>query len=102
VVGCGDRPLRVGGEFFAPSLIVEQEQPLAADEPVVRTSRDRQAAGDADRIVAAELRHINIGPRGKRLLVPDVAEAPDGATVAQFEIWRPAIGLPSVKKATGS
>jgi hypothetical protein len=28
-------------------------------------------------------------PRGKRLLVPDAAEAPDGAAVAQFEIWAP-------------
>ena len=66
--------------------VVEQEEPLAADQPDVRPFGHGHAAGDADRIVAAELRHVDIGPFGEGRPIAEIAEAPDGATILQFEI----------------
>ena len=36
--------------------------------------------------MAAELRHIDIGPRRERVAIADIAEAPDGAAIGEFEI----------------
>src|SRR6516165_4221675 len=70
--------LRVGGECLEPMAVVEQEEPLAADQPDVRPSGHGHAAGDADRIVAAELRHVDIGLSGEGRPIAEIAEAPDG------------------------
>ena len=83
-------------------MIIEQKQPLAADQPKVWISRYRHTARDTDGIVTAELRHVDLGLRRKRRPIAEIAEAPDRAAAAQFELRVPGLGLPSVKQATGS
>ena len=68
------------------SLRPEQEQPLAGNEPDVWIARDRDAARDADRIIAAEARHVDVGVRCEGVAIANIAEAPDHAAIAQLEI----------------
>src|SRR3984957_7979138 len=56
----GAKAIGVTGELFQPGTIVEQVEPFAGDEPHIRVAGDRHAAGDADRVVAAEFRHVDV------------------------------------------
>ena len=73
-------------EFFASRAIVEQEKPLADNDPHIRIAGHRDAARDTDRIIAAILRHVDVGPFGEGGAIADIAEAPDSAAVTQFEL----------------
>src|SRR5262245_5290383 len=78
--------LRVGGEGREPMAVIEQEEPLAAEQPDVRPSGHSHAACDADRVIAAKLRHIDIRPLGEGCPIAEIAEAPDGAAILEFKI----------------
>jgi hypothetical protein len=66
--------------------IVKKKEAPVADQPDIRLSGDGHAAGDAHRIVAAELRHVDVGPLSERRPIAEIAEAPDRAAILQFEI----------------
>src|SRR5262249_59985037 len=84
--GYGLSVCRVGGECLEPMAVVEQEEPLAADQPDVGPSGHGHPAGDAHRVIAAKLRHIDIGPFAEGRPIAEIAKAPDGAAILQFEI----------------
>src|SRR5262249_37578122 len=67
--------LRVGGECLEPMAVVEQEEPLAADQPGVRPSGHGHPAGDAHGVIAAKLRHLDIGPFGAAILQFEIRAA---------------------------
>ena len=45
----------------------------------------RDTVGNAERVVAAELRHVDVGACRERFAVADVAEPPDRAAVGEFD-----------------
>jgi hypothetical protein len=54
--------------------VVEQEETLAANEPDVRPAGHGHAAGDAEGVITAKLRHVDIGPFGKGRPIAEIAE----------------------------
>src|SRR5208282_5100408 len=95
--GRGDDALRIGGKRRHPGAVIEQEQPHAGNQPHARVSSNRDAVRDAERVIAAELRHVDVGPRREGLAIAAVAEAPDRAAVTEFDVWtaedRLAVGI---------
>src|SRR4051794_23519857 len=77
---------RVGGKGVARFSSAEQEQALAGNQPEPRIARRRYAARDVDRVVAAELRAVDIGMAEENAAVALVAEAPDRAGLRGLEI----------------
>src|SRR5277367_352829 len=77
---------RVVGEFLAARVVIKQKQTLTLDQPHTGTARDREPPRHADGVVAAILRHVDIGRGGKCGAVADIGEAPNHAALAQFEI----------------
>lgn len=55
--------------------------------------------GDADRIVAAELGHVDVGSGGKGFAIANFAKAPDCSAVRKFQFWtaehHPTFGIES-------
>ena len=51
----------IGGEGVAVCLAAEQIKPLSGDHPEPRVAGDGDAAGQIDRVIAAELRSIDLG-----------------------------------------
>src|SRR3954454_4735487 len=77
-------------EKFGPGfLAVKEIEPLAAHRPEQGMTRHRLTVCDSDRVVAAEGRRIDFGMIGEGCAIAFIAEAPDGAVVAQFQ-FRPA------------
>ena len=68
---------------------IEEIEPLVEHDPQRRDSRRRDAARDADRIVAAVARHIDVRVGREGRAVALIVEAPDRAGVAVLE-FRPA------------
>src|SRR5271169_5825510 len=76
-VGRGDHAIWIAGEFLPAGAVIKQEQALAADHPHIGIARDRKATRDADRIVTAILRHIDVRRRGECGTIADIGETPD-------------------------
>ena len=81
-----DDAARIGEEGRARLVAVEEIKPLAGHRPEQRVARHRSAARDRHRVVAAEARHIDLRMLGKGRPIALVAEAPDRAVEAQFQV----------------
>src|SRR6202030_1871941 len=68
--------LRVGGKGVAGLLAGEQIEALARDQPEQGIARNRDAAGDIDRVVTTELRAIDLRMGDKGGAVALVEKAP--------------------------
>ena len=80
---------RLGGERIAVFLAAEQIEPLARDHPKARVARIGHPSSQIDRVVAAELRPVDLRMRHERGAVALVAETPDGAGFAGLEVGQP-------------
>src|SRR5690242_7797629 len=67
----------------------EQVEPLPVDQPVLRTAGKRHAAGDVDRIIAAELGAVDLWSGAEDGAVALVAKTPDHAGRAELESGQP-------------
>src|SRR6202035_1691272 len=82
----------IGGEGVTALLAAEQIEPLSRDQPEPRIAGDGDAAGQIDRVVAAELRAINVGMGDKGGAIALVAETPDGACLRGLEVLAADLG----------
>src|SRR3954469_7213894 len=78
--------LRIGGKGVPVFLAAEQIKPLSRDQPESWVTRKGDAARQIERVVAAELRPINIGMGDKKSAIPLVAEAPDRPRLRRLEV----------------
>jgi len=75
---------RIGKERGARPLAIEEIKPLS--DPDQGMARDRLAAADGDRVIAAETWRIDLRVLGKSALVSLIAEAPDRPILIEFEL----------------
>ena len=68
---------RIGGEGVAIVVVREQIEPLAGDQPELGVAGHGDPAGDVDRVIAAELRRVDVGPSQEIIPVAGIAEPPD-------------------------
>src|SRR3954453_23776429 len=76
----------VGGEGVTALGPAEQKQPLAGDQPEFWIARGGDAAGDVERVVAAELRAVDFGMCQENAAVSLVTEPPHRAGLRRLEI----------------
>src|SRR3954469_17698477 len=68
--------LGVGLEGVAGVFVAEQIETLAGNQPEPRVTGEGDAAGDIDRVVAAELRTVDVGIGDEHRAVALIAETP--------------------------
>src|SRR5579871_4201995 len=82
----GQIMLGMCGEGIAMGLDPEQIEPLARDHEETGIAGKRHAAGDVDRVIAAELGAIDLRVGHEGGAVALIVEAPDGAGLGGLEI----------------
>ena len=83
----------IGGEGVAGLLAAEQIKPLSRNQPEPGVAGHRDAAGQIDRVVAAELGAVNLGMGDKGRPIALVAETPDRAGRGRLEVRQAELGL---------
>ena len=92
------QPLVIHRKYRPAFSRLEQVEALLDDHPDARIARRRHTPADADRIVAAEARHIDLRVAGEGAQIAGIAKPPDRAGVAVLELRLfPSIAAPSVK-----
>src|SRR4029077_3724166 len=84
--------LRMGREGVAVRLPRKQIETLARDQPEHGVAGDRDAARQINRVVAAELRPVDIGTGDEGGAIALVVETPDDASLGGLELRKAAYG----------
>ena len=83
----------IGGEGVAGLVAAEQIKPLSRNQPEPGVAGHRDAAGQIDRVVAAELGTVNFRMGDKGRPIAFIAEAPDRARGRRLEVLQAEFGL---------